>query len=653
MMEEMGSYQMPMELGIKLTRQIIASDARQKVVIYGVRDKIVQVMEGATGFISEQKNQTSNEEAALQVKTILKEILYEISKIPVEQMDDSMTFEDYGLDSVMVSRFNQAMEVRFGGLPKTLLYQYNTIDGLSGYLAANFPNVVKKSEILPKEEELTRKPSQAIEKVITEKREEVSENQDDIAIIGLSGRYPEAENLVEFWEKLIKGEDSITEIPEERWDYRKYYSTNPEDAKIGKIYCKWGAFLRDVDKFDTLLFGISPREAELMDPQERIFLETAWSAMEDAGYTRNQCKEFCAENQRGQIGVFAGVTTNTYMLFGPEEWRKHNMVIPNSLEWSMANRVSYTFNLNGPSIPVDTACSSSLTAVHLACESLRHGECRMAIAGGVNLYLHPSKYLSMCQLNMLSPTGKCHTFGKDADGFVPGEGVGAVILKPLSEAKKDHDHIYAVIKATSINHGGKTSGYTVPNPNAQSDLIMKALNKSNVDVETIQYIEAHGTGTQLGDPIEIAGLTKAYQAKSDKKNYCAIGSVKSNIGHLEGAAGIASLTKVLLQMKYKKLVPSIHCEQLNSNINFEQTPFYVQKKYEEWNALEKDARKLPRRAAISAFGAGGANAHVILEEYVAEERKTNENGSFLIVLSAKTGRTIKEICDHASGGYRT
>ena len=641
MMEEMGSYQMPMELGIKLTRQIIASDARQKVVIYGVRDKIVQVMEGATGFISEQKNQTSNEEAALQVKTILKEILYEISKIPVEQMDDSMTFEDYGLDSVMVSRFNQAMEVRFGGLPKTLLYQYNTIDGLSGYLAANFPNVVKKSEILPKEEELTRKPSQAIEKVITEKREEVSENQDDIAIIGLSGRYPEAENLVEFWEKLIKGEDSITEIPEERWDYRKYYSTNPEDAKIGKIYCKWGAFLRDVDKFDTLLFGISPREAELMDPQERIFLETAWSAMEDAGYTRNQCKEFCAENQRGQIGVFAGVTTNTYMLFGPEEWRKHNMVIPNSLEWSMANRVSYTFNLNGPSIPVDTACSSSLTAVHLACESLRHGECRMAIAGGVNLYLHPSKYLSMCQLNMLSPTGKCHTFGKDADGFVPGEGVGAVILKPLSEAKKDHDHIYAVIKATSINHGGKTSGYTVPNPNAQSDLIMKALNKSNVDVETIQYIEAHGTGTQLGDPIEIAGLTKAYQAKSDKKNYCAIGSVKSNIGHLEGAAGIASLTKVLLQMKYKKLVPSIHCEQLNSNINFEQTPFYVQKKYEEWNALEKDARKLPRRAAISAFGAGGANAHVILEEYVAEERKTNENGSFLIVLSAKTEEQLK------------
>ncbi len=649
MMEQLGIYKIPHELGTDIAKNIILGHTQQQAIIYGDQNKIIRTMEGANGYEDASgENRVLNEDVHTTAKDVIKEIFSSITKFPLDKMDDAMTFEEYGLDSVMVMNFNRAVEERFGELPKTLLYEYNTLEGLSKYLALNHSAAltrhISKKEIKEQDKNIHKLETKKTVKVESASNEKgKAYKQEDIAIIGLSGRYPGADNMEEFWKHLCEGADSVTEIPQERWNYKEYYSANPEDAKQGKIYGKWGAFLSDADKFDALFFGISPREAELMDPQERLFLETAWGAMEDAGYTRNQSREFDGENQDAQIGVFAGVTTNTYLLHGPDEWKKQNMVIPNSLEWSLANRVSYLFNLNGPSIPVDTACSSSLTAIHLACESLRNGECHMAIAGGVNLYLHPSKYLSMCQLNMLSPTGYCHTFGKDADGFVPGEGVGAVILKPLSEAEKDHDHIYGVIKGTVINHGGKTSGYTVPSPNAQADLIERALKKSHINAETINYMEAHGTGTQLGDPIEIAGLTKAYKTQTQKKGYCAVGSVKSNIGHLEGAAGIASLTKVLLQMKYKKMVPSIHCEELNPNIDFADSPFYVQKKYEDWKPLYIDGENIPRRAAISAFGAGGANAHIILEEYTKVRK--SESGceeSFLIVLSAKTREQLQK-----------
>ena len=260
-----------------------------------------------------------------------------------------------------------------------------------------------------------------------------------------------------------------------------------------------------------------------MDPQERMFLETVYAAIEDAGYSRKRAKLKYDRGYGADIGVFAGVTTQTFQLHGPEQWERGNLsAMPNVSPWSIANRISYLMNFSGPSIPVDTACSSSLTAIYLACQSLKKQECQMAVAGGVNLYLHPYKYVLMCQTRMLSPTGRCHSFSNLADGFVPGEGVGAVLLKPLKKAVEDKDFIYGVIKAAEINHGGKTSGYTVPNPNAQYDLIRKGLEHSGIGAAQVSFIESHGTGTKLGDPIEINALDKVFREYGTEKESCSI-----------------------------------------------------------------------------------------------------------------------------------
>jgi acyl transferase domain-containing protein/NAD(P)-dependent dehydrogenase (short-subunit alcohol dehydrogenase family)/SAM-dependent methyltransferase/acyl carrier protein len=433
----------------------------------------------------------------------------------------------------------------------------------------------------------------------------------DIAIIGISGRYPGAETPGEYWENLKAGRNCISEIPGDRWDWREY---------TDKSYSRWGGFIKDVDKFDPLFFHIPPREAEVMDPQERLFLETAWKVFEDAGYT-NKRFEFLDH----RVGVFVGVMNNHYEWLSGYTYAMGHNIGARGAYWSIANRVSYFFNFRGPSMAVDTACSSSLTAIHLACDSLKRGECELALAGGVNLILSPSQYQRLCSINMITADNRCKTFGAGADGFVDGEGVGAVLLKPLDRAAVDGDIIYAVIKGSAINAGGKTSGYTVPNPNAQAVVISSALDKANINPRTIGYVEAHGTGTSLGDPIEIAGLTHAFRKYTRDKQYCSIGSSKSNIGHLESAAGIAAMTKVLLQLKHRQLVPTLHCEPLNPKIDFEDSPFYIQKELVLWKKMVivengKDV-EYPRRAGISSFGAGGANAHVVLEEYEELNKK--------------------------------
>src|SRR6516164_5160983 len=349
-----------------------------------------------------------------------------------------------------------------------------------------------------------------------------------IAIIGISGRYPMARNLKVFWENLKAGRDCIREIPEDRWNWQNYYQFAPD--KEGPALCKWGGFIDDVDKFDPLLFGISPAEAENMDPQERLMLETAWLTLEDAGYTAKSI-----EPRDRNVGVFIGIMNANYEWLAAEACARGSMNGAHSYYWSAANRISYSFDFHGPSLAVDTACSSSLTAIHLACESLRHGECRVALAGGVNVILHPMHYVRLAGVNMLSKDGKCRPFGDGGNGIVCGEGVGAVLLKPLREAIKDGDHIYAVIAGTAVNAGGKTSGYTVPNPNAQAEVVSRALRRAGINPVEISYVEAHGTGTVLGDPIEIAGLKAAYASAGVKQQFCAIGSVKGNIGHLESA----------------------------------------------------------------------------------------------------------------------
>jgi acyl transferase domain-containing protein len=379
-----------------------------------------------------------------------------------------------------------------------------------------------------------------------------------VAIIGLSGRYPLAADLDAFWDNLAQGRDCIREIPAERWDWREYYSSDPRAP--GRVVGKWGGFIDNVDRFAPLFFAISPREAAGMDPQERLFLEESWNALEDAGYTR-------AALAAHTVGVYVGVMSQEYPLHaGAAEPLLGRVGLPSGTA-SIANRVSYCFDLRGPSMSVDTMCSSSLTAIALACDALRAGSIDAALAGGVNVSIHPNKYLMLGQGGFLSSQGHCGSFGSGSGGYVPGEGVGVAVLKRLRDAVRDGDRITGVIRGIAVNHGGRASGYAVPNPRAQHAVISLAWRQAGIDASQIDYIEAHGTGTVLGDPIEIDGLARAMRdytgaqhadpqradllcADAASTRRCAIGSVKSNIGHLESAAGIAALSKVLLQMRH-------------------------------------------------------------------------------------------------------
>lgn len=588
------------------------------------------------------------------VKAYLKKIFARVLKLNPDQLEDGKTFENYGVDSLVTVDIINELEHDFKDLPATLLFEFMTINKLGEHFIKRYKDQLIQ---LLSPATLTRKTSTddlfqntgerlsvdditfPVSPLHTEspKQNTAGTHSSDIAIIGLSGRYPMADNPDQFWDNLIHSRNCITSIPEDRWPLEPFF--DPDNRSSRQSYTKWGGFIRGIKKFDPLFFNISPLEAEQMDPQSRLFLETSWEVIEDAGYS---IKELIRKS--GKVGVFVGVMNNGYSQVRGNAWLKGKSAGAGAAYWSIANRVSYCFDFYGPSLAVDTACSSSATAIHLACESLKRGESAVAIAGGVNLISHPSQFSELSEMKMLSKSDKLRAFGEGGDGFVDGEGVGAVLLKPLEEAKKDNDRIYGVIKSTSVNAGGKTSGFTVPNPNAQSDVITDAIEKANISPETISYIEAHGTGTSLGDPIEIVGLNNSFQSFTDKKQFCAIGSVKSNIGHLESAACIAGLTKVLLQFRHHKKVPSLHADTINPRIRFADTPFYLQNTLEEW---ETEQSGTPKRAGISSFGAGGANAHMIVEEYpyqaVKDDHQVKENRIF--TLSARTKEQLSKYAE--------
>ncbi|MEV7171525.1 SDR family NAD(P)-dependent oxidoreductase [Streptomyces sp. NPDC093224] len=454
------------------------------------------------------------------------------------------------------------------------------------------------------------------------------DEDDAIAVVGISGRYPGARTLDEFWENLRAGRDGITEVPADRWDHRAIHS----DSKgvPGRSYGRWGGFVDGIDEFDAAFFHISPNEAAVLDPQERLFLQEAWHAFEEAGHAPSAW--------RGRaVGVFAGVMYNQYQLHGV---RREPGLVPSSFSASIANRVSYFLDLKGPSVALDTMCSSSLTALHLAVAAIRRGECEAALAGGVNLHVHPNKYLLLSQSSFLSTDGRCRAFGEGGDGYVPGEGVGVVLLRPLRDALRDGDHVHAVIRGTSLNHGGHTGGFSVPDPASQAALVRDSLTAAGVDPADLGYLEAHGTGTGLGDPIEVTALERAFDAVGAGRGPWPIGSVKSNIGHLESAAGIAALTKVVLQMRHRALVPSLHADPLNPAVDWAASRFRVQRTLEPWNP-PADA---PLTAAISSFGAGGSNAHVVLAEHpLARGPQAPEaDRPRLFVLSAKDATRLDE-----------
>ncbi|MFC8246914.1 SDR family NAD(P)-dependent oxidoreductase [Streptomyces chartreusis] len=473
-----------------------------------------------------------------------------------------------------------------------------------------------------------------------------------MAIVGVAGRYPGARNLDEFWEVLRTGRDCLSEVPGDRWDASAWYA--PEPGTAGRTYLKRGGFIEDVDRFDSLFFNIPPQQAKLMDPHERQFLEVAFSALEDAGYT----PESLSAAVRGRVGVFAGSMWADYHLHGLESIKDGGADVALSWLGGIPNRVSHAFDFRGPSVLVDTACSSSLTALHQACESIRRGECRAALVGGVSLSLHPYKYVRSAANGLLAKDGTSRPFGEDASGYVPADGVGALIVRPLADAEADGDRILAVVRGSAVNHTGRTPGYTITSPDAQSRVVEEALARADVPTSTVTLLEAHGAATALGDQLEIDALTRTFRKETDARGFCAIGSVKANIGHTEAAAGLASLTKILLCMRHRTLVPTPHAERPNPAIDFAASPFRLTRAEEPWTPVTDPTtgRPAPLRAAVSAFGFGGANAHVVLEEYVPTQPAPTDAHATparqVVALSARAGEQLMRRASDLAGALR-
>jgi len=674
--------------GVEVFEYSLTQAHSQLVVMPGDVDKIREVLGvevvaesttiGSVAAVSKESNTNSftvtpSVNLRGTVSNFLATLFAEQLQISVD-FDEDRPLREYGFDSVVMIDLVHLLEKRFANLPKTLFFEHQTLNELTTFLIENYPdpchaiaqpNTAAANAVLgvsvhdrPHIVDNDVNANHLKDSFGASNMRSTMSDDDDIAIVGLSGRYPQAENLEQFWENLKIGRDCVVEIPSDRWDIETTFQPGP--PVLGKTYSKWGGFLNGVDQFDPLFFNISPKEAENMDPHERLFLETVALTIEDAGYTPDKLAA-PSDVRENPVGVYVGVMWGDYQLHGVEG-QPHTWATPHSFYWAVANRVSHCFNFSGPSITIDTACSSSLTAIHLACAAIRSGEISAAIAGAVNLSLHVNKYNLLADMRFLSTDGRCRSFGEGGDGYVPGEGVGAVLLKSLSKARADGDHIYGIIRGTSVNHGGKTSGFTVPNPKRQAALVREALQTAGVDPRHISYLEAHGTGTSLGDPIEIAGLNKAF-AQSEHQ-YCSIGSVKSNIGHLEAASGIAGLTKILLQMKHRTLVPSIQSDVLNPHIDFQNCPFYVQRTLQEWNrpllniknsSGNTERIELPRLAGISSFGAGGSNAHMVVEEYVESTISpiTEKNLTVPILLSARRESALKAMAENLAAFIET
>lgn len=462
-----------------------------------------------------------------------------------------------------------------------------------------------------------------------------------VAVIGLGCRFPGAENPGEFWQLLRDGVDAISEVPGNRWDIDRFYDATGELAP-GKMTTRWGGFLKQVDEFDAQFFGISPREAARMDPQQRLLLEVAWESLEDAGIP--------PESLAGTLtGVFVGISSSDYATLQNSTGSRLQALgrvdaysgVGNAFSIA-ANRLSYVFDLRGPSLAVDTACSSSLVSVHMACESLRQGESDVALAGGVNVMLAPEVTIAFSHAHMMAADGRCKTFDAAADGYVRGEGCGVVVLKRLSDAIKDGDNILALIKGSAVNQDGRSNGLTAPSGLAQQQVIRAALKKAQLTAEQIDYVEAHGTGTKLGDPIEVRALA-AVQAEHARERACLVGSVKTNIGHLESAAGIAGLIKVILALRHHEIPPHLHLREINPFIPLHEMPLSIPRQRIPWPAGDR-----PRYAGVSSFGFGGTNAHVVVGEApmphsASAQASGQDRSQNLLTLSARTEEALLDL----------
>ncbi|MFD9313629.1 beta-ketoacyl synthase N-terminal-like domain-containing protein, partial [Streptomyces goshikiensis] len=547
----------------------------------------------------------------------LRRVFAETAGLKLAEVLPQAALEELGLSSFLITRLNTRLERDLGERSRTLFFQHGTLAAVAAVLAtrhtapepavseaaaeaatatgpATGPATAPGSATATAPAEAAAVPASRAGSAGSGSVRPRRGGGEPLAVVGIAGRFPGAASLAEFWEVLRTGTTTVGPVPADRlrpgWPASLMH----------------GGYLADVDRFDPLLFGISPRHAELMDPQERLCLETVWEALDDAGYPARRLRAAHAS----RVGVYVGSMYNEYPYFGVEQSRLGAPADSGSTVAGIANRVSYAFDLRGPSMTVDTMCSASLVALHLAARALRAGECEAAVVAATNLSLHPNKFRQIERLGGASSDHLCRSFGKGGDGMVPAEAVCALILKPLSDAEAAGDRVHAVVSGTAVLNAGRTNGWIVPSPTAQAEVVSQALADAGLAPRDIGYLEAHGAGTALGDPIEADGLHRIFGPDRPGRATLPIGSVKSNIGHAEASAGLAGIAKVVLQFAHRTLVPSLHADELNPDIDWANSPLRVQRSAQPWTPPDG----APRRAGVSSFGAGGTLAHVVLEE---------------------------------------
>ncbi|MCL2151906.1 MAG: SDR family NAD(P)-dependent oxidoreductase [Oscillospiraceae bacterium] len=570
--------------------------------------KVIELLDQA----KQQEKQTEKREGSSYSRASIADTMVKVIRemFSLEIDDYNLAFQDFGVVSInvppFIKRINQIFSTDFH---IASFFNYSSVNKLSEYIY----------------NELTNKEKYLVSDNLSSK----VEHEDRVAIIGMSCRFPGGANSVkEFWDVLVNGKDGIIEVPENRWDMGKYF--DEDENAPGKMYCQKGGFLtKAIDEFDAQFFNISPKEAAALDPQQRMMLELTWEAFENAGLD-------ITKFNGSDTGVYLGISTNEYMMAHVHSGDLSKIdaySLTGACISTACGRISYTFGFEGPSLTVDTACSSSLTALHVACKEMKEGAMEMAVVGGVNLMVTPAPNVGFSKLRATSKDGHSKSFDASASGYGRAEGAGIILLKMLSKAQRDNDIILGVIDGTCINQDGKSNGLTAPNGVAQTKLIEKALASAQLSSNDIDYVEMHGTGTPLGDPIEVSSVVAAYCKNRDSYNPLKIGSVKSNIGHTEAAAGMASIIKVLLSFKHNLIPANLHFKNPNPLIDWNSFPVEVVKEHAAWNADGK-----LRRAGINGFGFGGSNAHVILEDYQetqATDQKTGNGINYILKISAK------------------
>ncbi|MDB6036284.1 MAG: hypothetical protein JWM99_125, partial [Verrucomicrobiales bacterium] len=637
----------------EILEQFARGEADKTAVLESLRSKAT-----VPAVVLPPSRQTNPELPASAVNseaTLLAELIGMVSehlKVDRSELDVEAPLEDFGFDSISLNEFASKLETRWGlEIAPADLVECNSIGALARFFAREYPSqlgVTPRLEIgmgvdLPPAPILKKTEQSHIQDGASTPSNLSRAAYPPIAIIGMSAVLPGSPDLDTFWQNLIAKKDLISEYPKEREAWWRGFEEVASELPMHMP--RWAGTIDSIDGFDSHFFNISPKEAELMDPQQRLLLQIVWHALEDAGLKPS--------NLAGtRTGFFAGVAGEDYMQLALRQSSTVETYLSTGCNRCvLANRISYFYNWRGPNEAIDTACSSSLVAVHRAIKAIHNGECSLAVAAGVSALLCPLTFIAFSKAGMLSPDGRCKPFDERADGYVRSEGVGAVVLKPLDAAIKDGDLIYAVIRGSSSNHGGHTSSLTVPGETGQAECVLDALGNAALDPLSIGYIEAHGTGTKVGDPVELRALRKALVSTSASEvaaAACGISSIKGNLGHLEGAAGIASLIKVALALHHKQLPGTVNFEKLNSKNDLASTHLSILKETRDWTPLrDKKGNSIPRRAGINSFGFGGSNAHVVMEEFILKGNAAPQPISALqpelIILSAKNADRLKQV----------